>query len=93
VAAGDKPTTPQAALRLVRQRAEALKLKRGARTTGTGPQKLTEALVWAYEFPNINLRVLAEASGRSYGTVSRWLKKSGVQLRRRGGPRRKRENN
>ena len=75
-------------MRLVHQRTEALKLKRHARTTETGPQDLTEALVWAYEFPNISLRDLAEASGRSYGCVHRWLSNSGVQFRGRGGARR-----
>jgi hypothetical protein len=88
VAANIKPTTRQAAIRLVRQRADALQLKRYARTTETGPQDLTEALAWAYEFPDVSLRDLAEASRRSYGTVQRWLRKSGVQLRGRGGPRR-----
>jgi len=84
-----KPTTSKAAIRLVRRRAEALELKHGARTTETGPPELTEALVWAYEFRDVSLRDLADASGRSYGCVHRWLGKSGVQFRGRGGARRK----
>ncbi len=85
----NKPTTRKAAIRLVRLRAQALELKHGARTTETGPPELTEALVWAYECGDVSLRDLVDASGRSYGCIHRWLDKSGVQFRGRGGARRK----
>lgn len=87
-----EPTTREEAIQLVQLRAAALKLKRHARTTETGPQDLTQAMVWAYRF-NVSLRELAEQSGRSYGCVHRWLTKSGVQFRGRGGGRRKSVNN
>jgi len=80
-------------MRLVRVRARALQLKPFARTSETGPKTLTEALVWAYEFRDVTLRGLAEASGRSYGCIYRWLSKSGVEFRGRGGARRKPDNN
>jgi hypothetical protein len=93
VPASTKPTTSKGALQLVRNRAGKLQVKRHAKTTKAGPAELTEALAWAYEFKDVSLRDLAEASGRSYGCVHRWLTNSGVQLRGRGGTRRKPVNN
>lgn len=82
MSSGGKPTTREAAIRLVRLRAK--QIKPGSYTTVKIRAGLTEAITWAYEL-KASIRELSAASRRSYGCVHRWLRLSGVQFRERGG--------
>lgn len=64
-------------------------LKKGSRVTGDDRSSLAENLKAKYESGH-SIRVLAEASGRSYGFVHRILSESGTTLRGRGGATRRR---
>ncbi len=59
-------------------------LKKGSRVTGAERDKLAADLRRKYDSGS-SIRVLAEASGRSYGFVHRILSESGATLRGRGG--------
>ncbi|MDP9497282.1 MAG: helix-turn-helix domain-containing protein [Actinomycetota bacterium] len=63
-------------------------LKKGSRVTGGDRDKLASELRKKYESGQ-SIRLLAEASGRSYGFVHRILTESGATLRGRGGATRK----
>jgi predicted transcriptional regulator len=65
-------------------------LKKGARITGPQRDKLATDLRKKYE-KGASIRALAEQTGRSYGFVHRVLTESGVQLRQRGGARRRKK--
>jgi hypothetical protein len=63
-------------------------LKKGSRVTGGDRTNLAADLKKKYESGE-SIRVLAQASGRSYGFVHRILSESGATLRGRGGATRK----
>lgn len=59
-------------------------VKKGSRIVGKDRDRLAGELRKKYD-QGASIRVLAEASGRSYGFVHRILKDSGTTLRGRGG--------
>lgn len=63
-------------------------LQKGARITGATRDKLAEDLKEQYR-EGKSIRALAAESGRSYGFIHRILSESGVTLRGRGGPTRR----
>ena len=63
-------------------------LKKGTRVTGGDRDKLAADLKRKYESGQ-SIRLLAEASGRSYGFVHRILSEAGASLRGRGGATRR----
>lgn len=63
-------------------------LVKGARVTGTARIALAKNLKREYNAGS-SIRELADTHGRSYGFVHRVLSESGVTLRGRGGPTRK----
>ena len=63
-------------------------LKKGSRVTGGDRDKLAADLKRKYESGS-SIRLLAEASGRSYGFVHRILSEAGASLRGRGGATRR----
>jgi hypothetical protein len=63
-------------------------LKKGSRVTGGDRDKLAADLKRKYESGQ-SIRLLAEASGRSYGFVHRILGEAGASLRGRGGATRR----
>ena len=65
-------------------------LRKGARITGAERSKLANDLRKQYD-KGRSIRELAETHGRSYGFVHRVLTESGVQLRQRGGARRRKK--
>jgi hypothetical protein len=65
-------------------------LKKGARITGATRAKLSADLRKKYDSGQ-SIRALAEESGRSYGFIHRILSESGVPLRGRGGPTRRKK--
>lgn len=62
--------------------------KKNARITGPEREKLATDMKAGYT-KGRSVRELADAHGRSYGFVHRVLTESGVELRSRGGSRRK----
>lgn len=64
--------------------------EKGRRIVGVERQTLAKDLVKRYTSGE-SIRALASATGRSYGFVHRVLTESGVQLRQRGGARRRRK--
>jgi len=67
---------------------EDIGLKKGQRIMGATRDKLAADLKKKYE-RGASIRALAESTGRSYGFVHRVLCESGVELRGRGGNRRR----
>jgi hypothetical protein len=65
-----------------------VELKKGTRVTGGDRDKLAADLKRKYESGQ-SIRLLAEASGRSYGFVHRILSEAGASLRGRGGATRR----
>src|SRR5690349_25112366 len=63
--------------------------EKGRRIVGSERQSLAKDLVRRY-MSGESIRALAVSTGRSYGFVHRILTESGVQLRQRGGARRRR---
>ena len=63
-------------------------LKKGTRVTGGDRDKLAADLKRKYESGQ-SIRLLAEASGRSYGFVHRILSEAGASLGGRGGATRR----
>lgn len=63
---------------------------RGRRVVGSERQSLAKDLVKRYTSGE-SIRALAASTGRSYGFVHRVLTESGVQLRQRGGARRRKK--
>lgn len=63
-------------------------LQKGARITGATRDRLAEDLKREY-VEGKSIRALAAESGRSYGFIHRILSESGVALRGRGGPTRR----
>jgi hypothetical protein len=61
---------------------------KGRRIVGAERQTLAKDLVKRYNAGE-NIRGLAASTGRSYGFINRVLHESGVQLRERGGARRR----
>ena len=59
-------------------------LKKGSRVTGAERDRLANDLRKKYDAGQ-SIRMLAAASGRSYGFVHRMLSESGATLRGRGG--------
>ena len=64
--------------------------EKGRRIVGTERQILAKDLVKRYTSGE-SIRALAATTGRSYGFVHRVLTESGVQLRQRGGARRRKK--
>jgi Helix-turn-helix domain len=64
--------------------------EKGRRIVGTERQNLAKDLVKRYSSGE-SIRALASDTGRSYGFVHRVLTESGVQLRQRGGARRRKK--
>ncbi len=64
-------------------------LRKGSRVTGAERDKLAVDLRKKYDAGQ-SIRMLAQASGRSYGFVHRILSESGTTLRGRGGATRSR---
>jgi helix-turn-helix protein len=64
--------------------------EKGRRIVGTERQNLAKDLVKRYTAGE-SIRALASTTGRSYGFVHRVLTESGVQLRQRGGARRRKK--
>lgn len=64
--------------------------EKGRRIVGAERQTLAKDLVRRYT-DGESIRALASATGRSYGFVHRVLTESGVQLRQRGGARRRKK--
>lgn len=62
--------------------------EKGRRIVGPERETLAKDLVKRYT-DGESIRALAAATGRSYGFVHRVLSESGIQLRQRGGARRK----
>ncbi|GLZ78891.1 hypothetical protein Afil01_36980 [Actinorhabdospora filicis] len=63
---------------------------KGRRIVGAERATLARNLVQRYS-QGESIRALATATGRSYGFVHRVLTESGVQLRQRGGARRRKQ--
>ena len=64
--------------------------EKGRRIVGAERQTLAKDLVKRYSSGE-SIRALAASTGRSYGFVHRVLTESGVQLRQRGGARRRKK--
>ncbi len=64
--------------------------EKGRRIVGAERQTLAKELVRRYNSGE-SIRALAASTGRSYGFVHRVLTESGVQLRQRGGARRRKQ--
>jgi hypothetical protein len=64
--------------------------EKGRRIVGAERQTLAKDLVRRYTNGE-SIRALASSTGRSYGFVHRVLTESGVQLRQRGGARRRKK--
>ncbi len=64
--------------------------EKGRRIIGAERQTLAKDLVKRYTTGE-SIRALASSTGRSYGFVHRVLTESGVQLRQRGGARRRKK--
>src|SRR5258705_11400424 len=64
--------------------------EKGRRIVGAERQTLAKDLVKRYTGGE-SIRALAASTGRSYGFVHRVLTESGVQLRQRGGARRRKK--
>lgn len=64
--------------------------EKGRRIVGAERQTLAKDLVKRYS-EGESIRALASSTGRSYGFVHRVLTESGVQLRQRGGARRRKK--
>jgi Helix-turn-helix domain len=64
--------------------------EKGRRIVGTERQTLAKDLVKRYTSGE-SIRALAASTGRSYGFIHRVLTESGVQLRQRGGARRRKK--
>src|SRR6185369_3246997 len=64
--------------------------EKGRRIVGSERQSLAKDLVKRYTSGE-SIRALAASTGRSYGFVHRVLTASGVQLRQRGGARRRKK--
>lgn len=64
--------------------------EKGRRIVGAERQTLARDLVQRYTNGE-SIRALAQSTGRSYGFVHRVLTESGVQLRQRGGARRRKQ--
>jgi hypothetical protein len=64
--------------------------EKGRRIVGVERQTLAKDLVKRYT-DGESIRALASSTGRSYGFVHRVLTESGVQLRQRGGARRRKK--
>src|SRR3954464_855961 len=64
--------------------------EKGRRIVGSERQSLAKDLVKRYTSGE-SIRALAASTGRSYGFVHRVLTESGVQLRQRGGARRRKK--
>lgn len=64
--------------------------EKGRRIVGTERQTLAKDLVKRYTGGE-SIRALAASTGRSYGFIHRVLTESGVQLRQRGGARRRKK--
>ncbi|HLU45691.1 MAG TPA: helix-turn-helix domain-containing protein [Natronosporangium sp.] len=64
--------------------------EKGRRIVGAERQSLARDLVKRYT-DGESIRSLASSTGRSYGFVHRVLTESGVQLRQRGGARRRKQ--
>jgi predicted transcriptional regulator len=64
--------------------------EKGRRIVGAERQSLAKDLVKRYTSGE-SIRALAASTGRSYGFVHRVLTESGVQLRQRGGARRRKK--
>jgi hypothetical protein len=64
--------------------------EKGRRIVGAERQTLAKDLVKRYTSGE-SIRALASSTGRSYGFVHRVLTESGVQLRQRGGARRRKK--
>jgi Helix-turn-helix domain len=64
--------------------------EKGRRIVGSERQTLDKDLVKRYSGGE-SIRALAASTGRSYGFVHRVLTESGVQLRQRGGARRRKK--
>jgi hypothetical protein len=62
--------------------------EKGRRIVGAERQTLAKDLVRRYG-EGESIRALATSTGRSYGFIHRVLTESGVQLRQRGGARRR----
>jgi hypothetical protein len=62
--------------------------EKGRRIVGAERQTLAKDLVKRYA-EGESIRSLASSTGRSYGFIHRVLTESGVQLRQRGGARRR----
>jgi predicted transcriptional regulator len=62
--------------------------EKGRRIVGAERQTLAKDLVKRYS-EGESIRSLATSTGRSYGFIHRVLTESGVQLRQRGGARRR----
>lgn len=60
-------------------------IKRSARLTGEPRDRLRETVTRLYT-DGADIRSIATATGRSYGSVHRLLRESGVVIRRRGEP-------
>jgi hypothetical protein len=69
---------------------DVVKIKRGARVTGTTREELTVELVRKYA-NGASIRELAEGTGRSFGFVHRLLTDADVTLRGRGGNTRRKD--
>lgn len=67
-----------------------MKLPKGSRITGDKRSELAETFAQRYAQGH-SIRALAEECGRSYGFVHRVLSDSGVDLRGRGGPTRRKQ--
>jgi hypothetical protein len=64
--------------------------EKGHRIVGSERQSLAKDLVKRYTSGE-SIRALAESTGRSYGFIHRVLTESGVELRQRGGARRRKK--
>lgn len=69
--------------------AELNRVRKGVRVSG-GARDTMQTELRARYLGGASIRALAEATGRSYGFVRTLLEESGVQLRGRGGPNRRR---
>lgn len=63
-------------------------VKKGARVSGADRSELADELKRRYDSGE-SIRMLAAATGRSYGFVHRLLSEAGVELRGRGGATRR----
>ncbi|MFE2179064.1 helix-turn-helix domain-containing protein [Streptomyces sp. NPDC059455] len=62
------------------------RIPRGKRLTGNARERFRESVSVVYlSDPDVSIRDISDATGRSFGFIHTMLNEAGVELRRRGG--------